>query len=128
MVTQSKPVEQQRVRLDKLVENAEKAAETADPEKAEEFALLLRIKGPRMRSGQQQSMLSDLLDFVMPTVSDPSIFHTQRCIRLLQHVVSEIIPNLDESEELRSLATVMLNEEIERQRDLQNRRNGAIAV
>ena len=127
MVTQSKPVE--RVPLDKLVENAERAAEAGDPARAEEeFAVLLRLKGPRMRSGQRHSMQSDLTDFIMPSVSDPSIFHTGRCILLLQHLVSEIIPNLDESEELRRLATAMLNEEIERQRDLQTRRNSAIAA
>lgn len=125
MVTESKPVE--RIPLDKLIENAEKAAESSDADKAEEFAVLLRIKGVRTRTGRQ-SIQSDLLDFVMPSIADASIFQTGRCISLLHHLVAEIIPNLDESEELRRLATSMLTEEIERQRDLQTRRNGAIAA
>lgn len=57
-------------------------------------------------------------DFVEPRISDPTPFLGGRSLSILERLASEILPNLDESEELRSLAGDIIADEIDRHREL----------
>lgn len=57
-----------------------------------------------------------LEDFVMPGIPDPTII--RRSVSILQHCVDHLVPNLDGGEQLHDLATTLLEEEIERHREL----------
>lgn len=66
-------------------------------------------------------------DFIEPRITDPTVFQGGRSLSILEQLASDIIPNLDESEELRSLAGAIIADEIERHRELASRLHGGIA-
>jgi hypothetical protein len=57
----------------------------------------------------------------MPEITDPGIFGNERTMNLLDHVINSVLPNLDTTEDVASIAKAMLEEEIDRRRDLQAR-------
>jgi hypothetical protein len=80
------------------------------------------------RTEESESLESDLVDFTIPRITEPSIFHASRSISLLEHFLDDLLPNLDESEELRVLAARVIGDEISRQREVLNRLQAGIAA
>jgi hypothetical protein len=61
-------------------------------------------------------------------ISDPTVFQGDRPVSILQRLASDVLPNLEESEELRSLAGALIADEIERHRNLLTRLHDGIAA
>jgi hypothetical protein len=91
-----------------------------------DFEALIDIAG-RRASAAVRSPHQWIADFVMPRISDPTLFQGSRSISILERLACDILPNLEESEELRSLAGAIINDEIERHRELLARLDGGIA-
>jgi hypothetical protein len=91
-------------------------------------ALLEEIVSRRKSTSAPRSPQQIMADFVEPRISDPTAFRGNRSLSILERLESEIIPALDESEELRSLARAIIAEEIERRRELARRLQDGIAV
>jgi hypothetical protein len=92
-----------------------------------DFEALIDIAGRRAAAAMIRSPRQCIADFVMPRISDPSVFQGSRSISILERIASDILPNLEESEELRSLAGAVIADEIERHRELLARCHGAIS-
>jgi hypothetical protein len=103
------------------------APRPADPR---EFEALISITGRRAAAAAAaiRSPHQCIVDFVMPRISDPTIFQGGRSISILEQLASDILPNLDESSELRSLAGAIIADEIARHRELQTRIHAGIAA
>jgi len=67
-----------------------------------------------------------IADFVMPTMTDPTLLQSSRSVSILEHLASEILPNLDAGDDLRSLAGAIIADEIARRRDFLMRLHGGI--
>lgn len=57
-----------------------------------------------------------IAEFAEPRILDPTIFQGNHPLSILERLASDIIPALDENEELRSLAGSIIADEIERHR------------
>jgi hypothetical protein len=93
-----------------------------------EFEALISITGRRAAAAAIRSPHQCIVDFVMPRISDPTIFQGDRTISILEQLASDILPNLDESNELRSLAGAIITDEIARQRELPTRIHAGIGA
>jgi hypothetical protein len=51
-----------------------------------------------------------------------------KLVPILERLVSHVLPNLEDSEEFRTLAGTLISDEIGRHRDLMTRLNGGIAA
>jgi hypothetical protein len=91
-------------------------------------ALIEEIATRRRSTKAPRSPQQIIADFIEPRISDPTSFQGGRSLSILERLVSHIIPALDESEELRSLAGAVIAEEIERRRELARRLQGSIAI
>jgi hypothetical protein len=80
------------------------------------------------RAEEHDSLEADIVDFTIPRITEPSIFHAGRSISLLEHFLDELLPTLDESEELRVLAARVIGDEISRQRDILDRLQAGLAA
>ncbi|SFT53994.1 hypothetical protein [Mesorhizobium sp. YR577] len=60
-----------------------------------------------------------LIDFVMPSIPEPAIL--RRSVSILQHFVTHQVPDLDGGEQLKTLARTLMEDEIERHRNLLGR-------
>jgi hypothetical protein len=90
-------------------------------------ALIEEIASRRKSTRAPRSPQQIVADFIEPRISDPAAFRGSRSLSILERLASEIIPALEESEELRSLAGAVITEEIERHRELGRRRqDGAV--
>jgi len=92
-----------------------------------DFEALIDIAGRRASAATMRSPRQCIADFVMPRISDPTLFQGSRSISILERIASDVLPALEESEELRSLAGAVIADEIERRRELLARSHGAIA-
>lgn len=92
-----------------------------------DFETLISIAG-RRASAAIRSPHQCIVDFVMPRISDPALFQGGRSISILEQLASDILPNLEESEELRSLAGAVIADEIARHREFLARLHGGIAA
>lgn len=97
------------------------------PASYRDFEALISIAGRRGPAAALRSPHQCIADFVMPRISDPAVFQGSHSISILERLASEIIPSLDESEELRSLAGAIIADEIGRHRELLMRLHGGIA-
>jgi hypothetical protein len=97
------------------------------PASYRDFEALIDIAGRRASAAAVRSPHQWIADFVMPRISDPTLFQGSRSISILERLASDILPSLDESEELRSLAGAIINDEIERHRELLARLDSGIA-
>lgn len=71
-------------------------------------------------TGSPGSSLDEiLLDFVMPRMADPTVL--RRSVSILQACISHLLPNLDGGDQLKSMAATLINDEIERHRELLSR-------
>lgn len=112
-------------RLDVVLERLRQTGETGAagaPVGAEDFASILGAGGVGQRAPQHNNSLeADVVDFTIPRITEPGIFSASRSISLLQHFLDDLLPTLEESDELRVLATKLINDEISRQRDVLER-------
>jgi hypothetical protein len=99
----------------------------ADPELAGylDFDALLEIAG--RRAATPPSPHQCIADFAEPRISDPTVFQGGRPLSILERLASEIIPTLDQNEELRSLAGAIIADEIDLHRQLAARIHSGIA-
>jgi len=97
------------------------------PADQQEFETLIGIAG-RRAAAAVRSPHQCIVDFVMPRISDPTIFLGDRSISILEQLASDILPHLEESYELRSLAGAIIADEIARHRELLTRLHSGIAA
>ena len=69
-----------------------------------------------------------IADFVTPKISDPTVLQSAQLVPILERLVSSVLPNLADSEELRALASTLIADEIARHRDLMTRLHSGIAA
>lgn len=71
--------------------------------------------------------LDDVLaEFVMPEIPEPAIL--RRSVPILHHFIAEIVPDLEGGEPLRALARTLMEDEIERHRELLGRLQGGTGI
>jgi hypothetical protein len=99
----------------------------AEPPGYLEFETLVNnaVRRNLMGSRSPRQMVAD---FVEPWISDPTPFLGGRALSILERLASDIIPALDESEELRALAGAIIADEIQRHRELAMRLQDEIAL
>ncbi|MER8406655.1 MULTISPECIES: hypothetical protein [unclassified Mesorhizobium] len=66
-----------------------------------------------------ESLDEILANFVMPNIPEPAIL--RRSVPILQHLVTHLVPSLEGGEQLKTLARTLMEDEIERHRDLLGR-------
>ena len=71
-----------------------------------------------------KSLDDALIDFIMPRIPDPAIL--RRSVSILQHCVTNLVPDLEGGEQLKNLALTLMQDEIERHRELLGRLEGGI--
>jgi hypothetical protein len=126
--TQRKEGERLDVVLERLRQTGETVA-TPGSVSAEDFASILGAGGVGQRAPQHNNSLeADVVDFTIPRINEPGIFSASRSIALLQHFLDDLLPTLEESDELRVLATRLINDEISRQRDVMERMQAGIVA
>src|SRR5215831_3158002 len=81
----------------------------ADPE---DFVLPLGKPDASVGGFANPSLRDDIVDFVMPRISEPAILRHERSVPLLEFLVSDLLPELEEGSELRARATTLISDEI----------------
>jgi hypothetical protein len=92
-----------------------------------DFETLIEIFAQRKSAVPSRSPRQLIADFVEPVIADPAMFQGGRSLSILERLASDLIPNLDENEELRSLAGAIIADEVERHRELATRIYSGIA-
>jgi hypothetical protein len=92
------------------------------------FEALVIDAARRDKSTASRSLRQRVADFVEPRISDPTPFLGGQSLSILERLASEILPGLDESEELRSLTSDIIADEIDRHRELLMRLQSDIAL
>jgi hypothetical protein len=92
------------------------------------FEALVNEAARRDKSTTPRSLRQRIADFVEPRISDPTPFLGGRSLSILERLASDILPGLDESEELRSLTGDIIADEIDRHRELLLRLQSDIAL
>jgi hypothetical protein len=101
----------------------------AGASEVDEFSALLKVAERRLSAVEARTSPSeDLADFIMPRLTQPAILQGGRSLAILEHLVTSVIPSLEESHQLRSLATAAIAAEITRRRDLLDRLHQGIAT
>lgn len=123
---QNEPVEFGLDRLDPPTGVPSTGASAAE---VDEFSALLKVAERRLSAVEARtSPNEDLADFIMPRLTRPAILQGGRSLAILEHLVAAVIPSLEESHQLRSLATAAIAAEITRRRDLLDRLHQGIAT
>jgi hypothetical protein len=86
-----------------------------------DFAALIESTGRRTAGATILSPGEYIADFIRPRISNRALFQGRRSLSILERLASDIIPNLDENAELRSLAGAVIADEIDRHRELATR-------
>jgi hypothetical protein len=116
------------VALAKLRQSAA-AGEAGAATAPEEFAkVITNVTVDERRTQDHSSLEAEVVDFVIPRITEPGIFHAGKSIALLEHFLDDLLPHLDESEELRVLAARVIGDEISRQREVLERLQAGIAA
>ena len=68
-----------------------------------------------------------LVDFIMPTISNPAIFHDHNAVLLLEHLRDEVLPHLTDDPELTEIVTKVIDDELDRHRFVRECRMSGIA-
>jgi len=103
---------------------AETARTTTDPAtraQVEAFESLIRTRYKDSQRLPFNSVRDEISDFIMPRIRNSGILNSSRYMELLGHVVSLILPSLGEGEDIREIAIAVIEEEMERHRELQDR-------
>jgi hypothetical protein len=93
-----------------------------------EFADIVEAVAARPRPASTAPLYQDLVDFVMPRLTDSTVLHGSRSASILEHLVANILPNLTGGDELRRLAHAIIGDELARRRDLATRFQAGIAA
>lgn len=115
-----RPVTIDRQRLDRALTEAAKRADPVSRSQIEAFENAVRLRR-RGSLAHGVSLRGEIDQLTMPEITDPGIFGNERSMNLLDHVITAILPNLDANEDVTSIARAMLEEEIDRRRELQAR-------
>lgn len=115
-----RPVAVDRQRLDQALTEAAKRADPVSRSQIEAFEKAVRVRR-RGSLAHGLSLRGEIEQLTMPAISDPSIFGNERSMSLLNHVIKTILPHLDSNEDVTSIAKAILEEEIDRRRELQAR-------
>lgn len=78
------------------------------------------------RDAAGESLDEILSNFVMPAIPEPAIL--RRSVPILQHFIANLIPDLEGGEQLKTLARTLIEDEIERHRDLLGRMQEGIEI
>ncbi|MGX5844385.1 hypothetical protein ACWGTI_27080 [Mesorhizobium sp. ArgA1] len=106
--------------VDKAANRAQGTKSAAGAEKPE-TAEFQSSRGPA-----EQSLDEILINFVMPSIPEPAIL--RRSVPILQHFVTHLVPDLEGGEQLKTLARTLMEDEIERHRDLLGRMQEGIEI
>jgi hypothetical protein len=111
-----------RQRLDVvLAETARTAPDAATRVQIEAFESLLRTRYKDARRLPFDSVREEISDFIMPRIGNPGIFNSARYMEILGDVIARILPSMGESDEISGIAINVIEEEIERHREVQDR-------
>lgn len=111
-----------RQRLDVvLAETARTAPDPATRAQIEAFESLLRTRHKDARRLPFDSVRDEISDFIMPRIGNPGIFNSARYMEILGDVIEHILPSMGESDEISGIAISVIEEEIERHREVQDR-------
>lgn len=113
-------------RLDAALERMRIAGEPLAIPDAEGFADALT--GAAAEDAGELSLVSEIIECVMPRVTESSIFRAGRPLLLLEFLRDEILPVMDDSPELRDLTKKVIEDEIARQRDILERLQSSIVA
>jgi hypothetical protein len=94
----------------------------------EDFEVFINAAGQRATSAAARSPRRYIADFVMPKIFDPTVLQSERSVSILEKLAASILPNLEDGEELRTLAGALIADEIARHRDLLTRLHNGIAA
>ena len=83
------------------------------------------FNGPSAGTGGK-SLDEILAEFAMPEIPEPAIL--RRSVPILHHFITEIVPDLEGGEPLRALARTLMEDEIERHRELLGRLQGGTGI
>jgi len=100
----------------------------ARPADAQDFEAFINLRAAEDGSAPSLSHRQRVADFVRPRLSDPGVLRSPRSVAILEHLVADILPRLNDGEELRALAGAIIAEEIARHRDLLSRIHAGIAA
>lgn len=98
------------------------------PVTPEDFEVFLNAAGQRATGAAARSPRRYIADFVMPKIFDPTVLQSERSVSILERLAANILPNLEDGEELRALAGALIADEIARHRDLLTRLHNGIAA
>ena len=116
------------VALAKLRQSGE-AGQAGAAEATADFAkVLVNATIDERRTQDHGSLEAEIVDFTIPRITEPGIFSAGKSIALLEHFLDDLLPHLDESDELRVLAARVIGDEISRQRDVLERLQAGIAA
>jgi len=111
-----------RQRLDVvLAETARTAPDPTTRAQIEAFESLLRTRYKDSRRLPFDSVREEISDFIMPRIGNPGIFNSARYMEILGDVIAHILPSMGESDEISGIAINVIEEEIERHREVQDR-------
>lgn len=82
-----------------------------DPDRQADFTRA--VESSQARHGRSGSLLKQLERSASPDTSDPTLYSNERSIELLQHVVDNLLPQLDAAGDVADLAAQLLTEEID---------------
>ncbi|SEM59324.1 hypothetical protein SAMN04515666_11524 [Bosea lupini] len=109
-------------RLDDVLASLRGASpEAATRAQLKEFEALLRARQRRQQRASGPTLTEDLAELVMPQIADPAIFQSAQYTAILDELVSDVLPEIEEDVEVRGLVAVLLMEELDRHRSLQRR-------
>ena len=95
---------------------------------ADAFATAAAATDHRAAATAAPSLREAIAEFVMPRISNPALLHGARATLVLERLVSEVLPALEGSEELRALASTVLVDEVGRHRELATRIHAGLAA
>lgn len=105
-----------RRRLHSIEPRSEEAGKAGRSERSETAA---RSAGKAAGPSAKRSLDDELQDFIMPKGAGSAIL--RRSVPILRYCISDLVPQLEGGDQLRSLAQSLMEEEIERHRDLMAR-------
>ena len=115
-----------RRRLDVVL--TEISRTTQDPvtrAQVEGFEALIRTRHKDWRRSAQ-TVGEEIADFVMPRIGNWSILGSPHYVEILTDVVDRVLPSFGESDEITEIATAVVEEEIQRHRELRDRIHQAL--
>jgi hypothetical protein len=95
---------------------------------ADAFAADAPAVDHRAAPANVSSLRQAIEEFVMPKVTHPGLLHGPRTTLILEQLVSNILPMLRGSDELRELASTVLEDEMGRHQEVASRIHAGLAA